>query len=48
MGTVAEMELEAISERNKSAAQHSIKQGRYRGSVPRRDTDLTNRRANGG
>lgn len=34
MGTVAEMELEAISERNKSAAQHNIKQGRYRGSVP--------------
>lgn len=35
MGTVAEMELEAISERNRSAAQHNIKQGRYRGgSVP--------------
>lgn len=34
MGTVAEMELEAISERNKSAAQHNIKAGRYRGSVP--------------
>lgn len=34
MGTVAEMELEAISERNRSTAQHNIKQGRYRGSVP--------------
>ncbi len=34
MGTVAEMELEAISERNRSAAQHNIKQGRYRGSIP--------------
>jgi site-specific DNA recombinase len=34
MGTVAEMELEAISERNKSAAQHNIKAGRYRGGVP--------------
>lgn len=34
MGTVAEMELEAIRERTKSAAQHNIKAGRYRGSVP--------------
>lgn len=34
MGTVAQMELEAISERNASAAQHNIKAGRYRGSQP--------------
>lgn len=34
MGTVAQMELEAIRERTKSAAQHNIKQGKYRGSTP--------------
>ncbi|MGB3230707.1 MAG: recombinase family protein [Mycobacterium sp.] len=34
MGTVAQMELEAISERNASAAQHNIKAGKYRGSQP--------------
>jgi site-specific DNA recombinase len=31
---VAEMELNAISERNKSAAQHNIKRGTYRGGIP--------------
>lgn len=34
MGTVAQMELEAISERNASAARHNIKAGRWRGGVP--------------
>lgn len=34
MGTVAEMELEAISERNKNSSRHLIRTGRYRGSVP--------------
>ncbi|MCA4733644.1 recombinase family protein [Mycobacterium avium subsp. hominissuis] len=34
MGTVAEMELEAISERTKSSSRHLIRTGRYRGSVP--------------
>lgn len=34
MGTVAQMELEAISERNASTARHNIKAGRYRGSQP--------------
>lgn len=31
---VAEMELSAISERNRSAAQHNIRAGKYRGGVP--------------
>ncbi|VBA56024.1 recombinase family protein [Mycobacterium pseudokansasii] len=31
---VAEMELAAISERNRSAAQHNIRAGKYRGGVP--------------
>lgn len=31
---VAEMELTAISERNKSAAQHNIREGKYRGGPP--------------
>ncbi|OBI83432.1 recombinase family protein [Mycobacterium sp. E740] len=34
MGTVAQMELEAISERNASTARHNIRAGRYRGSQP--------------
>ncbi|RJO72177.1 recombinase family protein [Nocardia panacis] len=34
IGTVAEMELAGISERNASAARHNIKAGRYRGSTP--------------
>lgn len=34
LGTVAQMELEAISERNRSAARHNIKAGKYRGSKP--------------
>ncbi|WP_241472274.1 recombinase family protein [Mycolicibacterium neoaurum] len=34
MGTVAQMELEAISERNASAARHNIRAGKYRGSQP--------------
>jgi site-specific DNA recombinase len=34
LGTVAQMELEAISERNRSAARHIIKAGKYRGSKP--------------
>lgn len=34
MGTVAQMELEAISERNASTARHNIKAGKYRGSQP--------------
>jgi site-specific DNA recombinase len=34
MGTVAQMELEAISERNASSARHHIKLGNYRGSQP--------------
>lgn len=34
MGTVAQMELEAISERNASTAQFNIKAGKYRGSTP--------------
>ena len=31
---VAEMELSAISERNRSAAQHNLRAGKYRGGVP--------------
>jgi site-specific DNA recombinase len=31
---VAEMELQAISERNTSAARHNIKAGKYRGGIP--------------
>lgn len=31
---VAEMELTAISERNKSAAQHNMREGKYRGGPP--------------
>ncbi|AWG68183.1 recombinase family protein [Mycobacteroides abscessus] len=31
---VAEMELAAISERNRSAAQHNMRQGKYRGGPP--------------
>ncbi|SHQ36106.1 phague integrase [Mycobacteroides abscessus subsp. bolletii] len=31
---VAEMELTAISERNRSAAQHNMRQGKYRGGPP--------------
>ncbi|BBY70126.1 recombinase family protein [Mycobacterium paraintracellulare] len=34
LGTVAEMELAAISERNRSAARHNIKAGKYRGGLP--------------
>lgn len=34
LGTVAEMELQAVRERTKSAAQHNIKAGKYRGSTP--------------
>lgn len=34
MGTVAQMELDAISERNASAAQFNIRAGKYRGSTP--------------
>ncbi|MEG8180251.1 recombinase family protein [Nocardia terpenica] len=34
IGTVAEMELAGIAERNASAARHNIKAGRYRGSTP--------------
>jgi len=34
MGTIAQMELEAISERNRSAARHNMKQGKYRGGSP--------------
>ncbi|SUA76864.1 Resolvase, N terminal domain [Nocardia otitidiscaviarum] len=34
IGTVAEMELAGISERNASAARHNIQAGRYRGSTP--------------
>ncbi|UHJ77432.1 recombinase family protein [Mycobacteroides abscessus subsp. abscessus] len=34
MGTVAQMELEAISERNRSAAQHNMREGKYRGGPP--------------
>ncbi|MGU3502408.1 recombinase family protein [Mycobacterium sp. C31M] len=34
MGTVAQMELEAISERNASKSQRDIKLGKYRGSQP--------------
>jgi site-specific DNA recombinase len=34
LGTVAQMELEAITERNRSAAQFNIRAGKYRGSKP--------------
>lgn len=34
IGTVAQMELEAISERNASTARHNMAAGKYRGSVP--------------
>ncbi|ANA99696.1 phague integrase [Mycolicibacterium phlei] len=34
IGTVAEMELEAIRERNSSAARHNIRAGRWRGGQP--------------
>ncbi len=34
MGTIAQMELEAISERNRSAAQHNLRAGKYRGGLP--------------
>jgi site-specific DNA recombinase len=34
LGTVAQMELEAITERNRSAARHNIRAGKYRGSKP--------------
>ncbi|AGK87964.1 integrase [Mycobacterium phage Severus] len=34
LGTVAQMELEAIAERNRSAARHNIRAGKYRGSKP--------------
>ncbi|ALA11928.1 integrase [Mycobacterium phage Tasp14] len=34
MGTVAQMELEAIKERNRSAAHFNIRAGKYRGSLP--------------
>jgi site-specific DNA recombinase len=34
LGTVAQMELEAITQRNQSAARHNIKAGKYRGSKP--------------
>lgn len=34
LGTVAQMELEAIAERNRSAARHNMKAGKYRGSKP--------------
>lgn len=34
IGTVAEMELEAISERNASTARRNIRLGKYRGSTP--------------
>ncbi len=34
MGTMAQMELEAISERNRSAAQHNLRAGKYRGGLP--------------
>lgn len=34
MGTVAQMELEAISERNRSTAQHNIRAGKWRGGTP--------------
>ncbi|MCV7409223.1 recombinase family protein [Mycobacterium florentinum] len=34
MGTVAQMELEAISERNASKSRRDIKLGKYRGSTP--------------
>ncbi len=34
IGTVAEMELEAISERNASSHQYRVQQGHYRGSTP--------------
>jgi site-specific DNA recombinase len=34
LGTVAQMELEAISERSASAARHNIKAGKYRGGTP--------------
>ncbi|MEN4420086.1 recombinase family protein [Mycobacteroides chelonae] len=35
---VAEMELTAISERNRSAAQHNMREGKYRGGPPPWDT----------
>ena len=35
LGTVAQMEWDAIPERNRSAAQHNIKAGKYRGLSPR-------------
>ncbi|AWT52595.1 recombinase family protein [Mycolicibacterium smegmatis] len=34
MGTVAQMELDAISERNASTARFNLKAGKYRGSLP--------------
>ena len=34
VGPVAEMELQAISERNRSTAQYNIRAGKYRGSKP--------------
>ncbi|WP_421843656.1 recombinase family protein [Mycobacterium sp.] len=34
LGTVAEMELEAIRDRNSSAFRHNYKAGKYRGGVP--------------
>ena len=34
MGTMAQMELEAISERNRSGAQHNLRAGKYRGGLP--------------
>lgn len=34
LGTVAEMELTAMRERNRSAAQHNIRAGKYRGGLP--------------
>ncbi|RUP04760.1 MAG: recombinase family protein [Mycobacterium sp.] len=34
MGTVAQMELEAIRERNASAFKHNFSKGKYRGGVP--------------
>jgi site-specific DNA recombinase len=34
IGTVAEMELEAIRDRNSNAFRHNIKAGKYRGGIP--------------
>ncbi|ORB49409.1 recombinase family protein [Mycobacteroides saopaulense] len=34
VASIAEMELEAISERNRSAAQYNLRAGKYRGGIP--------------